>query len=525
MGRAIGLLAFIASSALAFAQVGPISGDEAIAGRYLAYALDAAEEGRWEDAETVLERAADFASISSDLSYYLGLARSRRNRPVGAVLECLNRALEAGRWRVRRADDARILQAECLIRLRSYSEALSALSSCADAADVAALRLRALRGLGDAVRFDSGIKAAFAGFPRDPRFVGLLFESLGTRIRTDEQHRLVDTAIRRLPYLLDADPSLAVSAAPFIGDVAERRRLVAAYRAAGGKGAASIAAALDLGLIDDDAAVAELFSQEAVDVQRFLSVYRMLRGADARKSFASSLAAYSGVVQDDFDGDGFPESVTRYERGGLMSFAFDADQDGIPEWSFRFSDGLPVSADVALSFDAANESVPARPASRDDRTWALVKWERYPYVSSISLGGETFSFAPAAFPFSPIRLDRLLPDAETRIPRTDAVSPRLTERSLYSFASSLERPGHLARGTVERIEYANGVPLRSRERLGGIDVGISEFANGMLVLRKFDLDADGRVETIERYEGKTGALVSVETDFDGDGVFEKDFVR
>jgi hypothetical protein len=116
----------------------------------------------------------------------------------------------------------------------------------------------------------------------------------------------------------------------------------------------------------------------------------------------------------------------------------------------------------------------------------------------------------------------IVPSSPIRLPVADQVTPRLTERSLFSFAVSLTRPGVIIPGSVERIEYSRGIPCYSVETLNGRAAARTEFDGGYPALRKLDLDLDGRFETIERYNKNSREPAVIETDFDGDGVFEKE---
>ncbi|MFA6504582.1 MAG: hypothetical protein WCT14_00710 [Treponemataceae bacterium] len=533
MRRTAGLFALLTIAAVLSAQAPEPSGkgEEAAAARYLAYALAAAEEGRWIDVETTLVRAADYSGVSSELSLLLARARRNLNRPIGSVIEATRRALEASRWTSQSADDARLLEAECLIDLRSFDEALAVLVDCAESPDSAFLVLRALSASGDAVRFLRRMKDSLAAFPRDTRFVRLLFKVAGKpasqqtekRVESDEEQRLIAFALDRIPFLIGADPFLAVCAAPFVRNVEERRRLVAAYRAIPPVSVESVPMALSLGLVSDSDAVEELFAQSIMDVRLLTDSYDLLRAQDARTLFARKSAAFSGLITEDADGDSRPESRTRYERGEMVSFSYDADQDGIFEWDLRISDGLPIRGSIAISAESItpDSSVPVRVAVHSDLIRAETTWERYPYIASIAVGKTYFRFPPQAFPFAPVRLVPLFPGAAVRIPKTDPITPRMTERSFYSFASSVDRPGSLASGSSERIEYSLGAPIRSIETVKGATLAITQFEGGFPTFRRADLDLDGRFETFVKFKSHSHEVNMVETDFDGDGVFDK----
>ena len=529
MKRVLGVFALLVCAAASFAQDASTTGEEAVAARYLSYARVAVDEGRWSDAEAVLERASDYASASSDLSYQLAAVRRKLERPIGAVLEAARRALEAARWTYNVPDDARLLEAECLINLRSFEEALAVLADCSNGPETELLRLRALRGSGDSVRYARWMKDALDAHPRDARFVELLFRSQEKRPKSAEEVRLISLAVSRLPFLLEQIPFLAVLAAPFVPDLQERRRLVSAYRAIPTADAASLPVALDLGVVEESDAVDELFAEQRLDFRLLEDLYSLLRSEGARSRFRDRLAGFSGTVFKDEDSDTRSESETRYEQGAIGSFVYDADQDGLPEWALRFADGLPVSATVALAAAASAADrasgvgfLPSRPVLGADRATAEIKWERYPYAATVRLGDSLFGFPPAGFPFAPVRMTQIVPSAATRMPTVDTRMPRLTERSLFSFASWLERRGLIAPGSVERIEYSGGVPQRSLEFLDERQIALTDYEGGFPFRRRLDLDQDGRFETIERYKKRSSELESVETDFDGDGVFEKE---
>ncbi|MDR2433742.1 MAG: hypothetical protein LBD47_04155, partial [Treponema sp.] len=77
-----------------FPPLGDTPGEPAMAERWADWAERAIAAGRWREAEAALERARDFASVSSDLSYLLALVLRHGNRPQAAVLEAARRAIE-----------------------------------------------------------------------------------------------------------------------------------------------------------------------------------------------------------------------------------------------------------------------------------------------------------------------------------------------------------------------------------------------------------------------------------------------
>jgi hypothetical protein len=521
-------------------------GDPAVAERYFLWAEQAAGEGRWPEALSALERAADFADLSSDLSFLLALARSHEGKSRQAVLEALERAIEANRWGRYTPVRARLLEAEQLIALRGYSAALAALDQVPDSADASALRLAALKGLcaaaavPPAAEFRRRMIEALDRYPRDPRPLRIFFDYARNRDPAGGDQPLMETVLRRLPFVLETDPDLAWMAAPFIRDTEEARRLVAAYRA-GGYGPArnghfrpspaSIAAALNLGLIGDEAAAEELFAPDAalvIDKDLIIEVSDLLRSEAGRKRFAEKLLAFSGTITADDDRDGYPESRAGYANGTLREYGYDADQDGVAE--------LVVSFDSGGGPQWAEQAMPAEwtmPGMAAERPAALILWERYPSVLRAELEGSVFIPRPGDFQFAPFRFIELAGGggySGLPFPRREDSAPRLTERTLVSFSITIQRPSAEFDGAMEWIDIDRGVPLRAVEILNGQPVSVTEFIKGRPVSQRLDLDLDGRMETLRRFRsleydaenplGYKKTVESSESDWNGDGVYE-----
>jgi tetratricopeptide (TPR) repeat protein len=496
------------------------TGDAAVAERYAEWARTAIAEERWEEAEAALERAADYADVSSDLSYLLALARSRLGRPRRLVLDALRQGLAFKRWKVHSAAQARLLEAETLIATRSFEAALEALQEAGDDGHTLSLKARAYRGLLDGRLFIRTIQEALDRNPRSPEAPRLLFAYAAGRVPAADERELVALCLRRLPLLVEADPELAFMAAPFIRDAGEGRRYVAAYRAAGGANPAGIPAALNLGIIDEDQAMAELFREPALDRGLLEAVWNLLRTAESRSGFANALSGFSGLITEDADGDGHSESRTVYQDGLLQSYACDADQDLEPELEVFFALGLPVRAEAAAYPEEASGPEPARP----ERRLVALEWEQYPAALRAELDGVTYIPRPGDFLFKPLNFRELL-GSSLLYPEGEFVR-QISRRSLVSMALMIEQPGRTIPGSVEQTELHDGVKRRSREFLGDTLVSETEYLLGQPLSQRIDMDLDGRLETVRRFRRSdfppddTGELLSSESDWDGDGVYE-----
>jgi hypothetical protein len=486
-------------------------GDAAAAEKYADWAQGAINRDQWLLAEEALERAADYADVSSDLSYLLALTRIRLDRPRRAVLETLHKALAFNQWNRYSGAKARLLLAETLVAIQSYEEALASLELAEAGEQEISLRALAYRGLRDSRRFIQTIREALDRYPRSTRPVRILFTYAADRIPAAEERELISLCLRRLPFLLDTDPELAFLAIPFIRDTEEARRLVAAYRADGGTNPAALPAALNLGVIDENLATEELFQNPVLDKNLIETVWGLLRSDGGRRSFADSLSRFSGTITEDIDRDGWSESRTSYRDGTISGYSYDADQDLLPELEVFFSFGIPTQAELTAS-DA------------DSSVRVYVKWEQYPAILQAELEGVRYIPRPGEFLFKPLELRDLLGSALLYPERV--FSKRISRRTLVSLALTIERPGREIPESLERIEMNRGVPQRSRVYLQDRLIADTEYLLGQPLLQRIDMDLDGRLETIRRFnqgeslQGDATNLASSESDWDGDGIYE-----
>ena len=525
------------------------TGDAAIAERYLLWVEQAAEAGQWEQARTALERAGDYAGISSDLSYLLAVAMARDNENRETILLALEKAISTRRWIRYNEAQARLFQAEQLIILRRYSAAIETLTVrrtlAGDNADSAVLQLRALNGLAAddisyLAEFHRHMLETMERYPRDTRTLRILFNYAVRQESDGEDIGLLELALRRLPFLLETDPELAWMAAPFIADDDQARRMVGAYRSGSllpqadnfFPAPASIIPALNLGLIDDIDAIDELFTGSlpgadetiTLDKDIIISIGSLLRSEEGRNHLVRNLHSFTGTISEDVDHDGFPEGQARYRQGVLTEYLYDIDQNGVPDLVVVFNLGTPRQAEM-----------PALPAVGYSLARALIHWERYPSVSHVTLGNETYLFAPGAFQFSPITFEELCA-TETYsglfFPLYNLLNPGLSRRMLSSSAVTIQRPCDEFEGT-EYIYLERGMPVRAEIIVDTMTVSVTEFENGSPVIQRLDLDRDGRMETVRRFRSVNAAELSAdalldyhhlvessESDWDGDGIFE-----
>jgi hypothetical protein len=443
--------------------------DTAIAEKYFQWAQKAVDEGRWGPALIGLERALDFAECSSDISYLFAAALLHENQSRVAAFTAAKLAVETDKWRYYSREQGLLLQAELEIRLHRFQSALSTLKEVATGAEEALVRLLAYKGLEDWSGFTTNASVALEKYPRDVRIARILLETKPPSSLSEVYRSLIEKIFKRLPALLEVDPELAYIATPFITDFDEARRLVAAYRAVNEPAPASIAAALNLGVVDGETAIEELFRAGTFDKNLALSVWSLLRDNDSREQMRQNLLSYSGLITEDNDRDDCIETQVKYEDGRITEFSHDGDFDGVFDTVVSFENGTPIRARV-----------------KDIQ----VIWEQYPAVLDILVNGLRYVFKPNDFFFTPLKLNSIV-----GVLYPETTQTVLAERALITEALFIERDSSEFIGAVERIEIENGIPIRAREFLDERIVSETTFSAGKPVSEIIDLDLDGIMET------------------------------
>ena len=496
-------------------------GNAAAAEQYVRWAENAIEEGRWAEALIVLERGADYSDVSSDLSYLLALARIHFNKPKGTILYALRQALAVNYWKNYNPQAAMLLEAENLIAIKAYQEALNVLSYTDESLKSACLRLIAFRLLPRNPVFFRYTMDVMERYPRDTEPVRIFLDYLkaedikGTP-PMEAERQILDLIQRRLPLLLADDPELAWMAAPYIRDTNEAVRLVAAYRAINKPSPGSIPVSLNLGIIDEKTAVNELFNPAnhptgrtiglCIDVSLLDEVWGLLRNEEGRELFRRGLSGFYGTIVKDINKDGIYEASAVYLNGMLSSYSYDEDQDGLHELTINFMAGDPESAAITVPAEAGS-GWPITISDVNDQRKILVRWERYPAVLDAFLDKERFIPRPLDFYYAPVYFRELSNPRITGdgyydgflFPEKDDMISALTRRVLIANSFRVERPSLEFDGATETVELNQSIPIRAWERLDGRIISETDFLNGRPIGQRVDLDLDGRLETFRSF--------------------------
>jgi len=509
------LLAFI--PVMVFSQEGP-RGESVMADLYAEWAKNAIAQGRWGEGLAALERANDFANVSSDISWLLALARFHENKPRETVIDALNMALTVDRWVIYYPESARLLKAENLIAVRAYNEALVELSHVSRGPKEAGLTLRALAAWRPA-EFRRLLRETLDRYPRESEPVRLFFKFVSNNdaaglYPTGDDLEILELINRRLPALLGDDPELAWIAAPYIRDAAEAQRMVSAYRAVNNPVPESLPITLKLGVINEDTALSELFDfnherhsgGNTLDMALLGEIWDLLASENSKALFRRNLSAYTGVITEDADRDGFSETFAYYDRGWLRQCVYDTAQDGVPVLTVFFEGGNPRSALALIPPESVFGGYsPLRgPAegfaesALTSRKNAALRWERYPAVLETELDGARFIPRPFDFHFSPVIFVELW-GSGVLFPQRDPMTAPLTRRVLVSWSLRVERPSLEFGGGVEVVELNQGIPIRAREYVGDLMVAETEFLRGRPQIQWVDLDFNGRMDTVRHF--------------------------
>jgi tetratricopeptide (TPR) repeat protein len=560
--------------------------DSQAALQYVLWIQQAIDEQRWDDALAAAARAMDFYTVSSDVSYLFAVVQSHYKSSIRqkAVVDVLSKAIDVNRWVKYSEYSAQLLKAQMLISMREYQDAIACLDkidAVGSRADTVMLRLLALRGM--AIGKETGYDYAYAlaqfrsqtllamdRFPRDPRPLRIFFEYAHNRKPQpsdlpESDINLLELALKRLPFLQEADPELAWMAAPFIRNVDDARRSAAAYRSGNlsnnenfKPNPASVPVALNLGLIDDKTAIEEVFSSVTISndtpiiFDKELSVifdkapptldkevplikkeiiidtYKLLRSEEGRELFTRKLLTFSGFIFVDDDNDGYIENIVRY-RAGFIDYLIDALSNNVFMFGVKF--GLDNDPEKVSTFISKSDSSRGKSLSRSIN----LQWESYPSVKQVELENETFKFGPVFFSYAPINFIELGgSDKLTGLLYPEPVYKyiTITYNALLSFCSSYSRPSLEVSGATETIYMDRGIILRVIETINGRQVSVTEFEKGLPVVQHIDIDLDGRMETIRRFRRPPPGyemenildyrrlVASSESDWSGDGNFK-----
>jgi hypothetical protein len=489
------------------------SGDESAPRALLDLARLSAGAGDWPTASACLVEALVGAPLDSDILYLSALSLAKLGAPLADPLAKLDAALSSGRFSYYSKRDAALLKAELLVRERRWAAALGALGapsvSASSDPSYAMIRAKALAFSGQSAAFTAEIGGDLRRFPDDSSFARLFLSRLRDKPVSSADRAIGDLILDRLPRYALVDPELPVLALPLMPEASSRRDAVLAYRAGGGKSAAATLRALEYGLIDEGEAASELlagaYRPSLVDLQ---SLNALAGSAAGREAVHVALAAWSGDLALDSEGDGVSEGSISLDRGLTTRFALDSDQDGERDFRADFTEGLPSHVSLIRG-----------------KVEISVEYSSYPAVAAIRFDdqGESriYSFGPDGLSYAPLAMRGFsgTGKGELLLPFLNPVVDP-SERTCASSALSVERKGG---DESELVILDKGLPVSASSFRDGKAYSQGFYEKGRRSHELVDLDGDGRFEMERSFgTGPEGAWMPTwaRLDADGDGLYE-----
>ena len=525
------------------------STNQAAATRSLERATALLAAADWDGATFEARLGETYDPALADFPYIEALSLAVKKAPRADILERVEASLADGLfWRTYSRAEARVFAAKLKAETCSYTEALSLLGKAGgvESADAEYVRAISFYGLGRKAEARASVSRALDRWPFDARFPRVfLLREKGTPSSSGAAE-IAQTILSRLYVWQDEDRELLLLAVPFEPNPENRVRDIRTFRSmgkndslaeasvrraaesygekttadgpaagnaatnssvtpnaepsfgsdasAGYIGALSTVYALEYGIIDEATAERELFQSEkgGIPLDALHGLCSLVGKKDIRASIENRLDGFEGIITDDANADGIVDSWIRYRLGRPVEAAFDANQDGYPDYEVACDLGEPAVITVK-------------------NPEAVVSYDRYPAVRSVREGEREYTLKPLALSWAPVEWVRenfgFDGNAFYTIKTTAKAAP-LTERLLASSSAFYVEDGKT------RVVLEGGVPLSSETREGGRVVSWTSYSRGFPALTKADLDGDGYFETTSSYTAQ-GALASVEVDRNG----------
>jgi hypothetical protein len=492
-----------------YAQPDTAARNSALASALLPGAVEAYSLGFRSEAVELVDEALAFVPSHSDANYLRALYGLSSGEPLAGAMSRLETALAGASFQLVSPADARILYASLLVRTHRASDALRMMEGIPGGGESLYIESVARRLLGDAEGARAAVIRSMERYPHDPRPLLAWLRSAERQTMTAREASLVSAGFDALDSMKISDPDVLVELAPYAASLDETRYLIREYRAAGGASARGSLMALKYGLATEARIIKEFFSGVFPLTQEDIEgLYKMLSSASSRSDFMSAFAGFSGILLDDADMDGLPETVTSFARGAPTSLKHDPDQDGIPDMEIDFISGVPSTA-RAVSGSTRLE----------------LRFDPWPSVTEATIidgsGSRRYRMAASqvSIPLVSLTLVGVDPIAG---PYRVAVSREglPAERLFAAKAYAVERTQGSLRETVE---LHDGTPQRAWWYDAGGSNGYSVYSRGVPSPETIDLDGDGRFESRRVWTiTELGSVVPVyvETDLDSDGLYE-----
>lgn len=494
--------------------------------RCLTLAKDYAAAANWNSVVSQVSMGISYDSHISDLWYMLAVAANNQGKTKAVVASYVERAINEAQWVDYNRDAARILYADILSDTLRYADVFAVLDGDARysmnecyvnapriySSDADYIRAKALYRLGDPASVEQARKKiddARKMYPADIRFPILFFTYENPAVVNADMTRIARIFIAQIlehsgayydGHSAASTTEMEILAVPF-ADAQTRTYLLRSFSARGLRHPRYAILAQQYGLLTQKQALEyiEDFADSQISYDVLTSFLAGITDADVKKSAASYLKAYNGLIARDTDGDKIRNLYVQYERGRPQSVYYDRNQDGVYEWSIDCDFGTPVKGSVY--------------SQRMDFTWGA-----FPSLRTVRFKKEdgsvdqSYSLVPGKAQWTPLRMV-----LNQEIGRPAGVSfyfPEINEGQeelgsalLLDAASSITVTSSERKDSTIEFIVLDGQIQIARYMQGNRQYAQAEFVNGVPSLRVVDSNGDGVYETTEFYgEDTTGQM-------------------
>lgn len=523
-------LCLIALGALSFASdFSARKANRQTALRYLRIAKNYAAQEDWQKAFASASAGNNYDSSVADLWYLMALSQYNNGATRKKVLPILQNSLNGTEWVDYNRSSARIFYADLLCATGRAQAALDTLDErpLIYSADAEYVRIKSYYTLGGAENVQKArekVDVSRRIYPNDERFPSLFFAyeykimyqknyatgSFDYMPPSGEARKTADYFVSRVPEYNKQNPELEVYAAIFAQDD-KRARLLKAFDARGFKSPLFAAAAIEEGVMEEDKALDYFldFMEKGVDlfeVERFASV---LKSEQVKKTFFDYLNSYSGSLYVDTNKSLETNLTIFYNRGRPSKILYDADNDGVVDWTSELDFGVPKYAhfeDKKIDVYYGTYPSPVR-----------IVFEEVPGEEGITIFNLADETVDALIYL--VKPDEFLAGAgfEGDFYIVDENSlwsgPNLfdIDRLILSI-SSMEKPSKEREGALIRFSMLDGAPYAADYLIDGKLYAHAQFTKPLT--RSVDRDGDGIFETTEVYADNDGSVIVSKDDSD-----------
>ena len=510
MKKRITFVFVVLLSCAVFAQNSAAIANRRTAMRYLQLAKQSASEKQWSAAQSQAELGLAYDETIADLWYITAVAQSMQGTARATLIPLIEKALHGTDWVDYNCDNARILYADLLGNTGRFSEAVALLDEAPllYSADAEYIRAKAFYNLhtdADVQKAREKIDAARRIYPHDARFAKLFFAHeynlyKNTLYAAERRfpplvQKLIDAFCLQVAHYADADAELELYAAIFAAG-GKQRRMLNSFKARGLKAPLYAEAALRTGLLSEDEALDEFtfFADSAIDRSVLEAFVGVVKEENSKRYLAEYFNAYNGAVFADTDGDLQPNLTVAYVRGRPAVISYDANQDGVQDWSAECDFGVPQQ--VRLE----DEGVAVQYAAWPWIQKVLYLTDKETISVEFNLIGETLAWSPFTVQvLAPVRtalsLDFFFP---VLVP--DSAVASVSAETLLKASTSYELAARERAGAKIHISVLDGVPQIARYYTAqGVLYAQAQFEAGKPFSRTVDTNGDGLFETTEYY--------------------------